>query len=196
MAEGFDGIGGGGPDSLKAHGEQRDHERRGGGQQERPDPDRGAVGEAREPAVHGPIGQRPGHDIGQQHPLSKLCREHVRDLGDRGSQDLAYADLFGALFRRKRCQPEQAQAGDKDCDEREGSDDGRSLGFLGIYAADVLVQEGILERAVRRNVFQVSSRWARAVGMFWPLILTATWENRLGQCRRISGSMFSRRDAM
>jgi hypothetical protein len=48
--------------------------------------------------MHDVIADRPGDYVGYEHPADKFLGHHQDDSGNRGAQNLSYADLLGPLF--------------------------------------------------------------------------------------------------
>ena len=119
VAEGVDGIGGGGLDGLRADGQKRYHEGDRPGKKEHPHLEIHTIGEALQPFIHCKIGDGPGDDVGQYHPFGKFLGQEHNHTGNRGSQDFTDSNFFGSLFRGEGGQAEQSQTGHKDGDDGE-----------------------------------------------------------------------------
>jgi len=93
---------------------------------------------------------RPGDDVSQDDPSGKLFGEKKHDTGDRGTQNLADADLLGSLFGSKRSESENPQTGDKNGDERKVTEDSPQFLFGLVEVPDSLIKETVFIWIVRR----------------------------------------------
>src|SRR5690606_24893474 len=78
-----------------------------------------AIGEVLQPAAHGDIGHRPGDYVGYKDEFTEVVGEQQHDAPHAAAHDLAYTDFLGAAFCIEGGQPEQAEAGDRNCDDGE-----------------------------------------------------------------------------
>src|ERR1700761_1656767 len=112
MAEGFYGIGTGGLDGSEAHRNQGDADGQCSGGGEDPPADIGMVGEAVEPAMHGPCPQGKGDEGGDNGQEEKFARQQPDDAGGGGAKHFADADLAGTLFGGISDEAEETDAAD------------------------------------------------------------------------------------
>ena len=144
----LDGVGKGGTDRLDADGQERKGE--GGEARDREDPpaDAGSVGEALEPGIHEPPGEREGDEGGETDEHCKIFAKEADDTRDWCAEDLADPDLFCALFGGISNEAEEAEAGDEDGEDCEGDEDLATLLLGVIELVEIIIHERIVERDV------------------------------------------------
>jgi catalase-peroxidase len=78
------------------------------------------VGEPLEPRLYDEERERPGDDVGHQHPPGDFLRDQQDDRSGAGSQRLAHTELPCTLLYCVGCQGKDTKAGDDHRDDREG----------------------------------------------------------------------------
>src|SRR5580658_381064 len=109
--EGFDGVGDGCADRLEADGDQGNEDGGGTGGHENPPADADPIGEALEPQVHPPPGDREGKQGCDENESGEIYGKQLHDAADPGAQNLADAYLFHPLLCGIGNETEKTEAG-------------------------------------------------------------------------------------
>src|SRR5882757_3130451 len=99
--------------------------------------------------MHGHPGQGKGDKSRNSHQLEKIFRQHTDDIARAGSQHLPDADLPDTLLRGVSCQSQQTNAGNKDSQDGEYSED-TLYGLLRF----VLIGQGLIQESIMKWFFR------------------------------------------
>ena len=154
VAERVDGVGPGRFHGLVADREERDDDGQDSAEDEEPPLETDPVGECPEPPVHEIECQRPGDEVGQKDGLEELAGERKDDPPDGGAEGLVDSDFLGPALEDERSQAEKPEAGDEDCQRPEVRVDALDLLLVGIFQAEIVVDEEMAVLELRYELFK------------------------------------------
>ncbi len=144
-SEGFYGVSEGRTHGLNTDRQEGNGEGDSACQGEDPPIDLRTIGKRIEPFVHGPPRRREGDERGDPDKHRKVLADEADDTTDGGAEYFADPDLLGALFGSIGNEAEQAEAGNKDCEDGEGDEYPAGLLLGVIQFIKVGIHEGVAE---------------------------------------------------
>src|ERR1700722_3840875 len=142
-SQGFDRVGPGCSDCPEAEYDQGDDEQHTAAGGEDPPAHGGFVSEVLQPFIAAPPGDGHGDQDSQADQFYEVAGEEQDELGDRGADDLADADLFCALVGDVDDQAEETEATDEYGETGGPDQQSGDIPFRGVEFGDGFVDEVI-----------------------------------------------------